>query len=122
LETRDYYSKGINYNDTLAEARAQDALGWQSSVTVAGGGDGQVVLVVELMDDLGKPLNGARVSATFIRPTQAGMDVDVALSAVGPGSYRTSAVLARAGLWDVAVTVIRDGRYFETTERVVVER
>lgn len=122
LETREYYAKGINYNDTLAEARAQDALGWKSFVTVEGGRDGQVVLAVKLEDDGGKPLNGARVSATFVRPAHSGIDVDVGLSAVGPGSYRANAVLARAGLWDVAVTVVRDGRYFETTERVVIER
>ncbi|MHA1567191.1 MAG: FixH family protein [Alphaproteobacteria bacterium] len=121
LETRDYYAKGINYNDTLAAARAQDALGWQSSVTVTGGRDGHVVLDVRLADDGGKPLDGARVTAIFVRPTHEGIDVDVQLVAVGYGEYRADAVLALAGLWDVAVTAQRDGQYFEITERVVVE-
>lgn len=122
LETRNAYVKGVNYNDTLAEARLQEALGWESSITVTVGDRGQVVLEVALSSDDGKPLNGVRVSARFIRPTHEGNDAALDLAAFGSGHYKGETVLALDGIWDVQVTAARDGAFFEATERVVVER
>ncbi len=122
LETDDAYRKGVSYNVALAAARAQDQLGWQSSIVLTAGAGERAVLEVSLADKNGAPLYGAKVSALFVRPTHTGSDLTVEMRELERGRYQAEVDLPLAGLWDVKVAARRDGKAFQATQRVVAER
>ncbi|MGB0718856.1 MAG: FixH family protein, partial [Bdellovibrionales bacterium] len=72
------YEKGLAYNDTLEQAKAQPR--WQTAAAYDNG-----VLTWRLLDEGAKPLDGAAVSAKLIRPVQDGNDFEVTLQPQGQG-------------------------------------
>ena len=120
LETEQAYEKGLAYNDTLAAADAQAALGWQVAVEAGDAAPGEAWVEVSLADRQGHPIVASQVLARLVRPTHVGYDREAALTPVGAGRYRGTVELPLAGQWDLKVSVAHAGGVYRTTRRVVL--
>jgi nitrogen fixation protein FixH len=121
LETQGAYEKGLAYNETLAAAREQAALGWQVGITLAPGGAGQLRLEATFRDRNGRPLRLTAVTARLIRPTHSGHDLVLPLAELESGRYGAETIFPLPGQWDVRVRAEHAGGSYQATRRVVVE-
>lgn len=110
------YVESQRYNERLAAARRQDALGWNSAITATGSG---LMLTMRAPD--GKALSGLQVTARLGRPTHEHDDRTVRLVERQGGNYHADGGLA-PGLWLAEIEAIdAAGRRFERQVRVIVE-
>lgn len=114
LVVKNSYVASQNFNNTLAEARAQEATGWRMELDVADG-----AIAVRLADRDGVPLRGLEVTAAAGRPSTKAEDRTLMLGEDGDG-YRAADALP-PGLWEIAIEARRDGaRVFGARERIHV--
>lgn len=118
LETEQAYEQGLAYNDTLAAARQQAALGWQVEVGFAEPGDDALAIEVTLADRHGNPMEHAAVSAALVRPTHEGHDLTVALERRLANRYAAEVALPLAGQWDVHLSIEAAGEVWRGRRRV----
>jgi nitrogen fixation protein FixH len=91
------------FNGWLAEARAQEQLGWSQNVALDAG------RLIELRVRSGNGVvAGAEVTAIARHPVGRADDVTLRLAEVGPGRYRSTEALP-AGRWDVQFTIDAGG-------------
>lgn len=121
LDTQDAYVKGLHFNDAIADAEAQAALGWQAAFSVDPQ-PGGARIEVRLTQRDGTPLDRAVVTAQFVRPTLAGQDVALRLDSFGGGLHRGVVALPLPGLWEARLLVDREGRTFRLRERFMLPR
>lgn len=126
------YDRGLAYNTLIEQERAQDALGWApafstepltaAEVAVLGFEDGTHPLRLQLVmtGPGGEMVDGLRVEAMLVRPTQAGHDHEVLLRPVGAGVYRAEVALPLAGQWDVQIFTVRGDDTYRLRERIFV--
>lgn len=114
VSTDDAYRRGLAFNAVIAEKRKGEALGWRLDARFAPDG----WFEVELVDGDGAGLPDATVVARFVRPTQSGHDVEVALAPLGGGRYGTRVVLPLAGQWALRLRATRDGQSVIHTQRI----
>jgi nitrogen fixation protein FixH len=108
------YDRGRAYNQVLAEAARQDALGWSARVTLEGG-----VLSVVATDRDGLPVGG-RVQGVLHRPLE-GADIPLDFAAAGPGRFIAAAAPPASGQWEVRLTLIgAGGERLEIRQRLIV--
>ncbi len=111
VDEPDAYRRGVHYNERLAEARAQRALGWRVRVDLpAVGADGSRRRVMVTVQDRHRhPLSNLAVAVTMRSPVNAHEDRAMTLSPdpVQPGRYGGELTLPRLGKWQ-AVVEIRD--------------
>ncbi len=107
LSTEDAYRKGIAYNQTIERAAAQQALGWQTAVSLEPAGGTTRRLTVSLHDRAGRPIDGRTVTAALRRPISAGGDIEADLKGIGSGRYAADLPAAYDGAWDVRIEVAR---------------
>lgn len=121
LVTDHAFERGVAYNRLIAEAAAEEALGWKADVAYqpAGGGEGAAV-IVSLRTTDGKPMDHAAVALEAARPVEAETPVSLGLRNVGNGRYIADAASLRAGQWDVRMTVANDGHEAHSTHRILV--
>ena len=110
------YEDGLAYNRTLAERRAEQALGWTASVRQEGAPG---AVGATFADAAGRPLERLRVEARFTRPATDDGAVVVAMRAGPDATYRAAPTLG-AGAWDLEMTA-RDaqGHTFRATRRLI---
>lgn len=108
------YDRGRSYNQVLAEAARQDALGWTARVALEGG-----MLAVSVADREGLPVGG-RVEGVLLRPLDgSGMPLDFA--AAGPGRFLAAAALPGQGQWEARLVLHgQRGERFDIRQRVFV--
>ena len=85
LETKQYYIKGLDYNETLQEEARQKALGWTAGLSVEPKERNTVRLDFSLLDRRNLAIAGADVSARLVRPTSEGHDVEIHMDDFGSG-------------------------------------
>lgn len=108
------YDRGRTYNQVLAEAARQDALGWATQVTL----DGKV-LTVTAADREGLPLGG-RVEGVLLRPLE-GAELRLDFAAAGPGRFIAFAELPASGQWDARLTLTGErGERLDIRQRLFV--
>ena len=113
------YQRGIAYNQTLADAADQRALGWTGAIAFTPESDGKGRLEMTLRDRRGAPLDDLRVAGQVRRPTHEGFDRDVVLARRGPGLYGVELALPLRGQWDVRLTAeSRTGKRFRMDQRI----
>lgn len=100
VETPDAYRRGLQYNQVLAEAESQQALGWQGALRL----DPRRI-ELSLRDAAGRPVSGVTAAARIGRPATDRLDAEVALTEVGAGLYVAELSRLAEGAWiaDVAV-------------------
>lgn len=104
LVEKNYYQKGLHYDQSIQAKKRQAELGWAFALTPPPR-TGQAPLEIRLTDAAGQPLSGLQVSASLRRPAQDGYDQDLQLQEVAPGTYRAEVNLPLAGLWDLHAQV-----------------
>jgi nitrogen fixation protein FixH len=98
-DVRRSYLQGLAYNDTLADRRAQEALGWQAAAAFRTADDGGAVLEVVLRTRDGAPLNGAQVNGELRRAATARFDRELSLTGIGEGRYTADLGGLETGRW-----------------------
>jgi len=121
LATDSAYEKGRDYNDTLAAAEAQAALGWQVEVDAEPAEDGTAWIEVRLADRDGRAIAADQVWAELVRPTSEGHDQEAPLTAYDAGRYRGVIDLPLAGQWDLRLRVEHAGGVYHTRRRVFID-
>ena len=106
LVSKDAYREGLEYHRTIEAMRAQEKLGWQVDVAVAGTGNARAV-TARFRDRDGHPIGGLRVNAALVRPVAAGSDRQTVLDETAPGDYRAQVVLPALGNWQLDVEAVR---------------
>lgn len=114
VTTGQAYDRGRTYNQVLAEAARQDALGWTARVTLDGG-----TLEVAVADREGLPVRG-RLEGVLLRPLE-GTELALEFFAAGPGRFRATAAPPARGQWEarLALTSVR-GERLDIRQRLVV--
>ena len=92
------YAQGLNYNETLAERRAQAAAGWRAEAGLSQQG-GQSVLQVTLLTRDGTPIDGAQIQGTLRWPTDSRRDRALSFRPAGHGLYVAQLGALPSGDW-----------------------
>lgn len=111
----DDFGHSNRYDEVLARAAQQAALGWRVE---AGVQDGRATLA--LIDHAGQPLAGAQVGAVARRPLGPDQRTKLAFREAAPGRYVADRVLPAVGQWDLLLSVVHDGSTLHATPRIVV--
>jgi nitrogen fixation protein FixH len=102
-DEQDSYLQGINYNQTLAQRKAQAALGWQASVEPVGAkGEGTRILV-RLTGPTQAPITDAAVKGLARHPSDATRDRALSCREAEPGDYICRGPRLSEGYWDLVV-------------------
>lgn len=97
------YEDGLLYNRKIAALKAQEALGWRAA---AGAEPGQVV--VEFVNEAGRPLSGLTVEGQLKRPATEAGRLSLTFAETQPGRY-VAPTGRISGAWDLT-SQARDGR------------
>ncbi|MFC4349477.1 FixH family protein [Kordiimonas lipolytica] len=116
--TEHAYEEGLRYNETVAAAEKQDALGWQTELDLVAGSS----LMLTLSDAESRFIDGASVRAEISRPTQAGMDFELNLEQSGAGTYEAAVSFPEPGQWEVRIFVEWQQKQYQQAKRVVVAK
>ncbi len=119
VDTPSSYKAGLAFKAEEAAAAEQQARNWtvNAHLTHAGGGE---IVTIDVLDDAGRPVANAEVSARLSHPVDERRDIAVVMSEIGAGTYSGSAV-AGPGQWFLAIEVARNGeRLFRSLNRVVL--
>lgn len=95
------YVASQQFNHWLAQARAQDRLGWTARLDVGAGRRVSVALA-----DHGTAMDGATIAAVVRHPLGRESDVALRFRRYGPGAYISDRALP-AGRWQVHLEVRR---------------
>jgi nitrogen fixation protein FixH len=108
------YERGRGYEQVLAEAARQDALGWNAEVTLVGG-----ALNVITTDRDGRGIPG-RIEGLLLRPLD-GSEIPLDFAARGTGRWAAEALPPQRGQWEARLTLYGpDGTPFDIRRRVMV--
>lgn len=122
LSTENAYEKGLAYNQNLAMAKAQAAMGWteQADMTPVPGQAGKAGLGISYRDRNGKPVTGLEVRASLSRPAVRGYERDVRLAEAGNGRYDVDLSLPLSGAWDVEIVAVGTGVAYQSKHRFIL--
>lgn len=101
------YVASQEFNGWLNEARAEKALGWKA--TIQRGAPDEVR--VQLRDNSGAAITGARVTAVAEHPLGIRVDERLAFAQGMAGTYTSRLT---AGRWRIKLFVVRNGRVWRT--------
>jgi len=112
------FELGNGYNEVLAQAEAEAALGWKGTVRFVPGAEHSGTVVAEVRDGTGAPLPGLSVSVAAVRPVEPLPPQELVLEPAGM-SYAAPVTLPRPGLWELRVTASRGADTFHYVQRIV---
>ena len=108
-----YYERGRGYEQVIAEAARQDALGWKADVALGGG-----ALRIAATDREGRPVHG-RVEGVLMRPLE-GTEIALAFNATGGGRWAAEVQPPRPGVWEARLTLFGPNETaFDIRQRVM---
>ena len=114
-----YHDRALRWDETVAEQRASEALGWAVEVAPDTTADviGRREVTITLRDAASRPVENAAVRATLYHHARAGEPHSVAFRPTEQaGVYAAVAEMRRPGLWQFRVEATR------ADERFAVER
>ncbi|NQW02189.1 MAG: FixH family protein [Rhodospirillales bacterium] len=117
MSTQHAYEEGVAYNQTLARAARQQAVGWVSEVAFDDNGD----IAVRISNRTGAAVGGLDIAALLMRPAQNTLDQKLTLVEVQPGHYRSPVSKVIAGRWRFELSARQNGEqvYFKVHELTV---
>ena len=121
LDTASPYERGLEYNKALAAEAAQERLGWRYQAAISGASGSERTLRLQLADRDGRLLDGLKLQAYLVRPSNAGLDVAIAPQSAGDGSYIATFALPAPGQWELRVVARGDDVAWQHSERVFVK-
>lgn len=114
----DYYRKAIRWDDEMAQARRNAALGWTLRAALAPVGPSERAdLHVAITDSTGAPISGARVTLEAFAITRSASVITETLAAARDG-YAVALPVTTPGRWELRFTVERDGERFTSVQRL----
>lgn len=115
LVVKNSYVASQQFNENVAEAEAQAALGWQPKLALSGG-----QLRYEMTDGNGKRIALNAVTADFKRPVSTSEDTSVTFEKAADGSFTAPSAL-RDGLWIAEIHADAGlERPYRDTRRIVI--
>lgn len=120
LTTRNHYLEGLAYNQRLAAAQAQEALGWDLAVQAEASGASHLALTFDARDAAGDPLYADYLRVAFLRPTHEGHDFELTLQPRGAGRFEAEVEMPLPGVWDLRLLLVRGAEGYQSAERVFV--
>jgi nitrogen fixation protein FixH len=110
------YVASQSFDDDLAKARAQDAMGWTVDVSHATNR-----VTATFADRSNAPLTGMTVKGMLRRPTTDREDLALSFVGEGSGAYVADATLGK-GVWDVEIMATgAGGETYRKTYRLFVK-
>lgn len=110
-----YYGKAVGWEGQQAQWADNQRLGW--SVELATGSDGSsIVARVELGD--GTALSNADVRAEVFANARAADRREIVFAERAAGSYEAKLPAGHGGLWEIRITIRRNGERFTHVDRV----
>lgn len=117
LVVQNTYVASQQFNERVAEARAQQSLGWKGALAIKAG-----EIRYSLVDASGAPVPAESVTVSFRRPSYEAEDWQVKLARAADGAYVAPAAV-RDGIWIVNTeAVIPDRAPYHEARRIVVSR
>lgn len=112
-------------NQHLKQLERQRQLGWLAVLSdltqVVQNRDS--IVTVTLTDKQNKPIDGANVALSLLRPATSQDDQNrITMLQSGPGVYRTRINLKDAGRWVVVVDVGKDGDSYQLQQNMLVQK
>ncbi len=121
LSADDPYRRGLAHNKHVETVTRQQELGWQVGLGFKPSGPGAGELRLRALDREGRPILGANVTATVVRPVVRGQDFTVTLSGRGKGMYTPVVRFPKPGLWEVRYTIDGNGETVNAARRIKVQ-
>ena len=109
LVTDQPYLRGLRYNEVLAAAETQDALGWQVELDVTELDRESLAVSTRFTDPNGDRLNDLAVIVELRRPTHDGLDQKVRLTALAQGRFDGVIPVPLRGQWQLHLCATRKG-------------
>ncbi len=98
------YMQGLHYNQTLADRKAQEALGWHFVLKSGAELTAEITpITLQIMDGNGEPVRGLDLSLRIFRPTTDREDRIIKMDETAPGQYQIIANGLAAGSWQMEV-------------------
>ncbi len=116
----DYYARAVQWDSTMAQARADKALGWQAGATLRREHGTVASLHVTLTDAQGQPVQADTVTATALSVAHAGIIDTLTLTREGTG-YMAPVARAERGVWEVELRATRGRDVFTAKLRPELE-
>lgn len=110
------YEKGLAYNSVVEAEKAQQALGWKSTLLY-----NNKIVIFSIADASGKTIIPDSVNATFTRPMQAGMDFTVVMAPSKDGEFTANVTFPSKGLWEMRAYARMHDKSYQQSKRIVVE-
>jgi len=115
------YERGRLYNQVLAEADRQRAIGWRFDVSFRPEAEARGTLVVQARDEGGAPVDRLEFDAVALRPLERPEPIPLALVETSRGRYVAALDLPKRGQWEVRLAARRGGvGPVEVRERIIV--
>lgn len=115
-DVRRSYLQGLQYNQTLAERRAESALGWRAIVSFEPDA-AQPTLIVQLADSSGAPIV-AKLEGVLRRPVDARFDQTLQFERQADGSYRAALSALAPGAWELRAQAVQQDQHFSIERRL----
>lgn len=111
-----YYAKAINWDATMAQSRADKALGWKSAVHITRTDGAGAVLRLTLKDSTGAFVHADSVTVHALAIAHS-LRVNALTLTPDAAGYTVSLPMAGTGLWEVDVRAVRGADVFTSTLR-----
>ena len=102
-----YHQEALNWDAALRARRAARRMGWSLELNASDVADtrGMRALVLTIRDSQSESADGLRVAGRVYHHARASDLRPVKFHSVGDGRYMAMAPMARAGLWQVEITI-----------------
>lgn len=112
---RDYQKKEALYNAYLEQVRLQNERGWkvEKGWLKKPVEDQPAVFQVRVREADDAPLQSARVSGVFLRPSDSRKDTRFEMKEIEPGLYQVVLTLPEPGVWDLMLSIRRGEQLHE---------
>lgn len=120
IVVEDSYRKGLDYNQIFAKAEKQKKLGWNLEISYKKIDKNLLLYTVNLLDKNQQKIKNAKVSLSFKRPVQEGLDFPQDMQFID-GAYIAKVMMPVKGQWDVAIKAVKNDDVFLEVKRYVME-
>ncbi len=111
-----YYQKAVDWDQTQAELRASEQLGWNMTVEAR-----RAELRVQLSDRYGRPIDGATVAVEAFHNARANERVNEHLVPIGGGVYVLEHSFDRRGIWEMRLAAAVNDKKFTHVVKEEIE-
>lgn len=113
--SHDYHQKEDQYNQYLQRFEEQKERDWhvRKGWLVEPVATKDALFRVEIKDHTRHPLQGAQVTAKFLRPANSRQDQSFTLQEIEAGVYQGSLILSEPGKWDLVLVIKKDNNLHE---------